>query len=192
MFIFITSLSCTIIVGSINAILRIKQKQNRIWGIISLVLIIVGGLFSFVVFLNNSRRSEEMQRRLFRVDQDLEYAQRCSNEAKLDFYGGERIYGLGMYSTDILYNSLLGTYTENGIFNCGEEYEIKYKDTIKQFPKFPFAYYALALCKEKENDASWKGYAESAVDIFKCTTQIGGHKPTHDEAFSQLKFLLSR
>jgi Tetratricopeptide repeat len=68
----------------------------------------------------------------------------------------------------------------------------KCRNAIKQFPNFPFTYYALAYCLEKQGDSSWRPYAEKAVAIFEETTVISGHQKSHEQSLAYLKQLLAR
>jgi hypothetical protein len=68
----------------------------------------------------------------------------------------------------------------------------KSRDAIRQFPDFPFTYYELAYCLEKQGVPDWRSYAEKAVTIFEPTTAIGGHQKSHDEALAYLRQLLGK
>jgi hypothetical protein len=68
----------------------------------------------------------------------------------------------------------------------------KSRNAIRQFPDFPFTYYQLAYCLEKQGIPDWRSYAEQAVAIFEQTTAIGGHQKSHDEALTYLRQLLGR
>lgn len=68
----------------------------------------------------------------------------------------------------------------------------KSRNAIQQFPDFPFTYYELAYCMEKQGVPDWRSYAEKAVAIFEKTTTIGGHQKSHDEALSYLRQLLEK
>lgn len=186
---FLICLGCTVLVGSVNAILRIKNQQNKIWGYISLTLVLLGGTLSFYIFQQNGKKSGETIQRLESTIENLNNLQRYGHVSNLGMYGGENMMGPGLYTTDPLYNALSGTYRiENNAFkfNCGQEYEDRYKAIIEQYPDFPFTYYALADCKKQRNEEDWRAYATKAVEILKWTTQIGGHKAEHGQALSQM------
>jgi hypothetical protein len=68
----------------------------------------------------------------------------------------------------------------------------KDRNAIKQFPEFPFTYYALAYCLEKQGDPSWQSYAEKAVAIFEETTAISGHQKSHEHSLAYLQQLFAR
>ncbi len=63
---------------------------------------------------------------------------------------------------------------------------------IKQYPKFAFSYYALALYFAQKNKSVWKDYANKAIDILNKTILIDGHHDHHDFALKQLNELLSK
>jgi len=72
-------------------------------------------------------------------------------------------------------------------FKCDEESVGRYKETIEKFPRFPFSYYGMAICLLQKRNDKWRDYANQAVNIFKRTVEIEGHKDVHGQA---LAFLL--
>lgn len=68
----------------------------------------------------------------------------------------------------------------------------KSRNAIRQFPDFPFTYYELAYCLEKQGVPDWRSYAEKAVAILEQTTAIGGHQKSHDECLAYLQQLLGQ
>ena len=68
----------------------------------------------------------------------------------------------------------------------------KSRNAIRQFPDFPFTYYQLAYCLQKQGVPDWRSYAENAVAIFEQTTAMGGHQKSHDEALAYLRQLLAK
>lgn len=71
-------------------------------------------------------------------------------------------------------------------FKLGEQYEVQYRRIIEQFPRFPFAYFALAESLKRRGDPNWRTYAEQASGILEKTTMIEGHKRSHDGALLKL------
>jgi hypothetical protein len=63
---------------------------------------------------------------------------------------------------------------------------------IKEYPKFPFGYYAKALILRNNGNDEWIEYAEKAKKIFSITTTIEGHSPGHDQALAELTDLLNQ
>jgi hypothetical protein len=67
----------------------------------------------------------------------------------------------------------------------------KNRAAIQQFPEFPFTYYALAYCLQKQADPQWRVFATQAVAIFEKTTAINGHTEYHDQCLAYLRQLLA-
>jgi hypothetical protein len=77
-------------------------------------------------------------------------------------------------------------------FKLGQEFEPKYRAIINDFPRFPFAYFALAESLRLRGDPSWREYATKAMSILEKTTMIEGHNHSHDEALSKLKTYMAQ
>jgi len=110
--------------------------------------------------------------------------------SKMDFSGSPYNLAPPLQYSSALTKMLEGCYDkkENAYYPlCGDDVEETYKKVIENFPKFPFSYYGLASCLKNKGDASWKSYAEKAVDIFKKTTSIDGHNDQHDQALKILQ-----
>lgn len=123
----------------------------------------------------------------------LENTKKYSYVARYGYYGGENLIGLGLATDSKLYNLMEPTYyTENNLFyyRCGEPHESTYLQVIKEFPDFPFSYFALASCKKQRNESDWNYYAKRALEIVKWTTTIGGHKKEHDSIINYLEDIL--
>ena len=75
-------------------------------------------------------------------------------------------------------------------FKLGEEFENKYREIIQQFPRFPFAYLALAESLRHRGNPNWRDYANKAVSILHKTTKIEGHDHGHDDALHTLEWYL--
>jgi hypothetical protein len=76
-------------------------------------------------------------------------------------------------------------------FKLGLEFEPRYKRIVEQFPRFPFAYVALAESMRYRGDSSWREYAQKAVSILEKTTTIDGHDRSHDDALATMRDYLS-
>jgi Ca2+/Na+ antiporter len=115
-----------------------------------------------------------------------------SSVACLDALGNPSGFG---YGGDLKYNSPLtrmleGTFNEKSDqlhMSRDQEAEAKYRAVIKKFPKFPFAYYFLALCLRDRGDPCWRDYATKAIVILEKTTTIDGHHRHHDEVLRRLR-----
>ncbi len=83
---------------------------------------------------------------------------------------------------DIAFNSALsrmmeGTYKLDGntfFFYRSPEAEAQLRKVIANYPDFPFAHYALALCMRDRGDAGWRTEVDPARRIFQTTTSIPG------------------
>jgi hypothetical protein len=153
-----------------------------------IVLLVVGAVIASREFLRQEAESQSLK-------QQIETIREYSDVAQLTFNGSPWIGG------DIKLNTPLsaimeGTATEvtPGRFRrvCTDEGLMKYREAIKDFPRFPFSYFWLALCLKDRSDPSWIEYARIAQQIFEHTTQIAGHHPSHDEAKKYLSEILSK
>ncbi len=134
-----------------------------------------------------------VNRRTTQLETEITVVREYADVAMLTFNGSQFSGG------DISINSPLttileGTHTEVSPNQfrrvCTEESMGRYRQAIRDFPRFPFSYYWLALCLRESGDLQWKTNAESARAIFKQTTQIAGHQKSHDEALTYLRSLL--
>lgn len=99
---------------------------------------------------------------------------------------------------DIIFNTptssmLEGTYRRNGdkyVIRHDQDAELVFRSVIARFPRFPFAYYFLALCLKDKDEPNWKLPAQQAVELLQKTTQIAGHDAAHDEVLAKLGLLL--
>ncbi|MBN1618495.1 hypothetical protein JW887_04080 [Candidatus Dojkabacteria bacterium] len=96
--------------------------------------------------------------------------QTYSDVAKMDITGNPGIVGTPPISlTTPISRKLSGVFTdENGqkIFTCNEDALQKYRKVIEEFPRFPFAYYMLAVCYNRAKNEDWKPLAKEAISIF--------------------------
>ena len=76
-------------------------------------------------------------------------------------------------------------------FSCDHKGIEGYRRAIKQEPRFPLPYCALAACLSRQNDPSWKNVAEKGITILELTTQVPDHDPDHDAALAMLRDLMS-
>ncbi len=181
-------ISISLFIITIVGGLLVLKKQTSTIRYIGLSFVVIGALLSLGDAYASGHDMKD-------VRENLEKTKRFSVVANFGIYGGPILMGDFMKTNDPLYNKLLGTYTitENGVhFNCGAEAESIYNDVTQKYPDFPFSYYELAFCKRQRNESDWRDYAEKAVNILKWTTQVGGHKPEHDVALSELKEYLNQ
>ena len=67
----------------------------------------------------------------------------------------------------------------------------RFEIVTREFPDFPFSYWALAKCLKHTGDPQWLAYGERAMSIFQHTTQISERSPHHDQARKQMEELLN-
>jgi len=153
-------------------------------------------------------KNKEAEEKLKTLNETLQKASSSLNDVEIVLFANRDYYGVAILNMigkpfsdgDLIYNTpisqaLEGTYSINGdnvAFKDDAESEAKYRNVIKDFPKFPFSYWYLAHALRKRNDASWKGYAEQAVDILKKTTLVIGHHPNHDAVLKQVRAFLAQ
>ena len=63
---------------------------------------------------------------------------------------------------------------------CTPEALARYTKTIEYAPLYPFPYYSMAICLQKQNSQQWKIYMQKAFEILSRTTLIPNHHTDHD------------
>lgn len=117
-------------------------------------------------------------------------AKEFSDIAALNLMGITGIAGVGLVESTPISKLLEGTYVIDANrmkYLCTEESKIKLQNTVSQFPKFPFSYYALAYCLKIRAKPDWIEYAHQAIKILKKTTMIAGHNHEHDRIMAELE-----
>jgi hypothetical protein len=79
---------------------------------------------------------------------------------------------------------------EQYVPNCSDEALERARSTIAKYPKFPFTYYALAVCLRDRGDNEWRTYASQAMQILEKTSKIDGHHWSHNVALNNLRDIL--
>jgi hypothetical protein len=134
-------------------------------------------------------------RQLAADQQEIAATKRYSYIATLSFNGTAYIKGDVIMSNEIS-QAIEGTWfepTENHFRPvCTAAALQKSRNAIRLFPDFPFTYYALAYCQQREGVPEWRSYAEKAAEILEQTTTIGGHHQNHDECLAYLRQLLGQ
>jgi hypothetical protein len=64
--------------------------------------------------------------------------------------------------------------------DCSVKAVKHYLDIIQRFELYPFPYYVLALCQQKNKQPEWEATMGKAYKILSVTTRIPGHDPDHD------------
>lgn len=114
-----------------------------------------------------------------------------SEWAKYDILGNNGIVGgKGVTITSGLINSMDKIFMQFGTSdtiklrkNCSIE---KIEMVIKNFPCYPFGYFAACLYYYKKRDRKWMDYLIKMNNILYYTTQIQPHNPNHDQVYSML------
>jgi hypothetical protein len=61
-----------------------------------------------------------------------------------------------------------------------------YRNAIKSFSKYPFAYFYLGGCEKLNGANEWRGNIDKAREILLIITQLPGHLPDHDEILNRI------
>ena len=152
-------------------------------------------LSKFAVELSQQRRELTTQRQEVSSLKDLaEASKEYSSIAALNGIGITGIAGAGLVETTPISKLLDGTYTRDGdryTYLCTDETVAKFRNAVFQAPKFPFSYYALTFCFQRQNNPEWITYASQAVKILRKTTLIAGHNPSQDAILAELEKTLA-
>jgi hypothetical protein len=140
-----------------------------------------------------SAATEQLER--VKLEVQLEATKRFSYIATLTFNG--MVYTGGDVTMPTLISQAVeGTWFEPAINHfrpvCEAAALQKDRNAIGQFPDFPFTYYALSYCLQKQANPEWRTFAKKAVAIFEQTTTIGGHQKSHDDMLGYLRQLLAQ
>ena len=134
-----------------------------------------------------------VDRRTTSLETEMEAVLDYSDVAMLTINGSEFIGGAVKFNSPLT-RILEGTFTEISPNRfrrvCTKEALGKYRQAIRDFPRFPFSHYWLALCLRDSGDSTWRTPAASARSIFEKTTRISGHAIAHDQALADLLQLL--
>jgi len=188
MYFFVLSLIFTLITGLLGAILTFRSYRKT--SITIIVLLVLSLIFSLVSEIQSYHELKSSKLK-------LEDFKKYSYVSKLGPDGIDVRPNPPLTTTDKLFNLLKSTYDISGednhlfYYKCDDVSLTVYKNVIDNYPNFPFSYFALAQCKKQKNQSDWKNYAIKAIEIFKITTQIGGHKSEHDGALNILNNYLN-
>ena len=138
-----------------------------------------------------------LRERTSQLQLELEGLRRYSKVAKYSALGLTGIAGEGLKENSPIARALEGAYTkvdkESGpeyYPRCDAQGLSRFANVAKEFPDFPFSYWALAKCLEQIGNPQWRVYAEHAVAIFEHTTRVSERSPHHDQAREQMEALL--
>jgi len=208
-FVFTVVITCLSLVGWIK--FADKKQQQKLFTCLVVQLVVVGvGFFTGFLRFNVPKVAKdlvEQGKAIRKLQEDLAETGK-SAEASAVVVGAMRDYGevaalnlIGkpypdgdlVYTTGIS-KALEGSYKIVGTkveFFRDEASERIYRDVIAKYPRFPFAYAALAYVLSANCDPSWRNYAQQAVSILEKTTKVGGHHPNHDQKLAEFKKVLT-
>jgi hypothetical protein len=137
---------------------------------------------------DESERLQKLAQEIETLQHDVVALRDYSDIASLNALGKPYEDGDVIFNTpiSIILESTWERKDGNLVMRRDEEAEKKYREVIRKFPKFPFAYYFVALCLRDKGDESWRKYAQDAVKILEITTTISGHNNHHDEVLQRL------
>ena len=139
-----------------------------------------------------------LRERTSQFERELEGLRRHSKVAKYNALGLTGIAGVGLTENSPINQALEGAYvqkeTQSGTKlypRCDALGMSRFENVAREFPNFPFSYWALALCLKKMGNSKWRAFAKRALSIFQYTTQIGERSSQHDQAHKEIEELLA-
>jgi hypothetical protein len=191
MFLFIMVIGLTILgaLGYLEQLFGFKwSKKTLVLLLICYILLTVGQ--QLIQQYSEKAKDAEIKQ----LNKQTETLREFSDMAVVNPAGLPFIEGSGIKLDSPLSTALRDLYVINDkiSFKLGRQFEDQYRKICVQFPRFPFAYFALASSLRHRGDPEWRIYAEQAVAIFKKTTIIAGHNPSHDEALHLLQEWLAK
>lgn len=81
---------------------------------------------------------------------------------------------------------------ENGdlkTIRCDTDAIAQYQKVAKQYPLYPFSFYSLAMCQQKEENEEWKVNIQRAFEILSRTTVVPNHHQEHDWLMNKITVL---
>ena len=171
---------------------------NTSWVTLFQWLSLTGSILAVVSFIGlwifAGRVDREKELKIQQLQNVTETVRGFSDVATLNPAGLPFREGVGIKYDSPLSTALRDLYviTDSTInFKLGLQFEPQYKRIIEQFPRFPFAYLALAESMRSRGDSSWREYAQKGVSILEKTVTIEGHDRAHDDALATLRKYLS-
>lgn len=165
---------------------NIKDILDSFSDAVLITLVAATLIFSRVNHITEIKKEEKIN---FTIEAIKDY----SDMARYDPTGTTGLGGPVIKETTPISRLLEGAFVikdDKAFVKCDYKSLDKFQTVVKQFPTFPFSYYALAVClRQVGDDASWKYYAHKAIEILEKTTTIAGHKVSHDQALKELQLL---
>lgn len=128
------------------------------------------------------------------LDKNVRALREFPRIAQLEPTGVRGIAGAGLRETSEIFEALDGAWVEKDgkVFaDCEEKSLQKFRAVTDQEPRFPFAYYALAVCLHEREESGWEEHAHKAIEIFEITTSLPDHRASHDQALAELVGMVS-
>lgn len=174
-----------------------------LWGIFveKRILIKTFALFGFISFLGLSYLSYQDSKAVESLDQIKRY----EYTSKLTYNGSDQEFFTASDPSHPMIPSglpeiLLDSYAIASTsitgapsaieYKCDQASRQKYLEAIQFNPDYPFTYYALAYCEQKEGDKDWVTQAQKALAILKVTTEIAGHNQWQDAMHQAVQDML--
>ena len=140
-----------------------------------------------------SAEVRSLRQQTVQLETELDGVKKYSSVSKLNAQGLTGRAGAGLRETSDLSRALDGAYIEHGgklYPNCNTEGIAQFARVTVEYPSFPFAHYALAVCQRQEGNPEWQQHAQRAIDILYHTTRLDGHHQNHDDAYRELQNLV--
>ena len=145
--------------------------------------------------LPSQSRLERLAQEVALQQTQLDAIRNYSEIAKLNFAGVTGVAQPPLVESTPISRLLEGTYAIEGnhlTYGCSDSAAARFHRVVTEFPRFPFANYALAFCAQRQGNAAWREYAKKAQAILLRTTIIDGHHPNHDLALREIEAALRR
>ena len=183
-------------------LLRKRPATLRRWDVYIVlgILMIMSAIAEGIYIWYTDVSERELRERASQLEYKLEGFRQYGNIAKYNAFGltGLAAPGSGLKENSPIADALEGAYIEiegkGGLRSyprCDAQGINMFANVVRDFPDFPFGYWALAVCFSEESNPQWRTHAERAKEIFEHTTKIAGHKPQHDEALQEIERLLA-
>lgn len=161
-----------------------SRKSERKWVVaIWWIVFAIGFVFHIIALFQSWNDSQRMVR--------IEYQEVAHYSANGNKSGS--VNGVPLVRTPINdWDRDILTRREDGhpVWKCTYGAKDACEVVIQKMPKYPFSYYALALCKRESNDSTWKKDAQKALSILERTTTLKDHHPDHDRVLKDVRKLL--
>ncbi len=166
-----------------HALERLPRARKFHLDLVIVASVLIGHVVSSVGHVGEVRARTD-------AEADLEALRDYSYVARLTLDGTSGRAGAGLKETTELSRMLEATVVEREgkLFpRCDQPSLNRYAVVAEAKPRFPFAHYSLAVCLRRLGDLAWSDNAREAVVIFRKTTRLADHHPSHDEALREVE-----